>query len=89
MDYAKKVESLLRSDLVRTELDDSNNTMGKKIRTNTTRKIPILLILGDQEEADATVTIRRYGIEQQDTMPLDTFHTLVREEIRARKHVKG
>ncbi|MCA9292720.1 MAG: threonine--tRNA ligase [Phycisphaerales bacterium] len=89
LDYAKKVESLLRSDLVRTELDDSNNTMGKKIRTNTTRKIPILLILGDQEEADATVTIRRYGIEQQDTMPLDTFHTLVREEIRARKHVKG
>ncbi len=87
--YAKKVEALLRGDLVRTEVDDSNNTMGKKIRNGTTRKIPMLLIVGDQEEVDSTVTVRRYGIEQQDTMSLDTYHAMLREEISLRKHVKG
>jgi threonyl-tRNA synthetase len=88
IDYAKKIETILRKDLVRTELDDSNATMGKKIRSGTTRKIPINLIVGEQEAEQNTVTMRRYGIEDQPVMALDAFAEMLRKEIRDRVDVR-
>lgn len=88
IDYAKKIEAMLRKDLVRTELDDSNATMGKKIRSGTTRKIPINLIVGEQEAEQNTVTMRRYGVEEQPVMALDTFVSELRDEIRERVDVR-
>lgn len=88
IDYAKKIETILRKDLVRTELDDSNATMGKKIRSGTTRKIPINLIVGEQEAENNTVTMRRYGIEDQPVMALDAFAEMLRKEIRDRVDVR-
>lgn len=88
IDYAKKLEAMLRKDLVRTELDDSNATMGKKIRSGTTRKIPINLIVGEQEAEQNTVTMRRYGIEDQPVLALDTFVSELRDEIRDRVDVR-
>jgi len=88
IEYAKKIEAVLRKDLVRTELDDSNATMGKKIRSGTTRKIPINLIVGEQEAEQNTVTMRRYGIEDQPVMALDAFVEQLRTEIRDREDVR-
>ena len=88
IDYAKKIEAVLRKDLVRTELDDSNATMGKKIRSGTTRKIPINLIVGEQEAEQNTVTMRRYGVEDQPVMALDAFVDQLRSEIRDRVDVR-
>ena len=88
IDYAKKIEAMLRKDLVRTELDDSNATMGKKIRSGTTRKIPINLIVGEQEAEQNTVTMRRYGVEEQPVMALDTFVSELRDEIHERVDVR-
>lgn len=88
IDYAKKIEAILRKDLVRTELDDSNATMGKKIRTGTTRKIPINLIVGEQEAEQNTVTMRRYGIEDQPLMALEKFVEELRSEVRDRVDVR-
>ncbi len=86
-DYAKKVEKTLRTNLIRAETDDSNNTMGKKIRSGTTSKIPLLLIVGEEEAANNTVTVRRYSVEQQQAMPLENLETTLLEEIRDRKDV--
>jgi len=88
VDYAKKVEKLLRGKLVRAEVDDSNNTMGKKIRSGTTEKIPVLLVVGEEEAGENTVTVRRYGIEEQRTMPLERFEGELVEEIRERRDVR-
>jgi threonyl-tRNA synthetase len=87
-EYANGIRDLLRRQMVRAEVDDSDATMGKKIRTNVTRKVPILLIVGGREAESQTVTVRRYGIEQQESMPLDAFIDVVTEEIRERRHVK-
>lgn len=84
VDYAKKIESVLRGRMVRAEVDDSNNTMGKKIRSGTTSKIPVLLVVGEDEAAANTVTVRRYGIEEQQTIALDTFTQSLFTEIDAR-----
>lgn len=84
-DYGRKIVEELRSQMVRIELDDSSETMGKKIRTATKLKIPNLLILGEKEKVDQTITLRRYGIEAQKTLPLAEFYSWLKSEIQERK----
>ena len=50
--------------------------MGYKIRSAQTQKIPYTLVLGDQEVENQTVTIRRYGSQDQETMSLEAFKSL-------------
>ncbi len=88
LDYARKIEDTLRQDLVRVEVDASDATMGKKLRTGTPRKIPILLIVGGREEETGEVTVRRYKIKQQESMALDAFFAELRAEIAERKHIR-
>ena len=59
-------------------------TVNKKIREGTTRKIPNLLIVGEREQADGTVTLRRYGQRQQHTITIDAFEARLREVIATR-----
>jgi threonyl-tRNA synthetase len=87
--YGKKIEALLREDLVRVELDTNQATMGKKIQEGATRKVPILLVVGGKEEAEGTVTVRRYGIKEQKGMPLASFVEMLALEIKERRHVKA
>jgi len=87
-EYAEKLAHELRQDMIRAEVDTSNETFNKKVRNNTMRRIPILLIVGEQEQMDGTVTVRRYKIKQQKTMPFGEFQAMVRDEIRTRTHVK-
>ena len=77
-DYANEIVARLRNQMVRAELAPSNDTLPKKIRQGATRKIPNLLIIGEREVADGTVTLRRYGHQQQQTFAVADFeHRLV------------
>jgi threonyl-tRNA synthetase len=87
LEYGKKIESILREDLVRVELDTSPATMGKKIQEGATRKIPILLIVGGKEMESETVTIRRYGQKEQVSMPLAKFVEMLALEIKNRRRM--
>ena len=87
LDYARKVQAMLRADLIRCEVDDSDATMGKKIRTGATAKVPMLLIVGDDEIADESVTVRRYGIREQRNMPMAEASAMILSEIKERRHV--
>ena len=83
-EYAQKVVARLRSHMIRAELEFSSDTMGKKIRNGVKQKIPNLLIIGEREQADGTVTLRKYGQEQQTTMSIDDFEKLILTQIRTR-----
>lgn len=74
----------LREEFVRTEVDDSANSFNKKIRTNTMRKIPIMLIVGGKEVEEKKVTIRRYGMKEQQTVAWSEFKEILRKEIKDR-----
>lgn len=88
-EYAEKIRKALFDNFVRVEVDDSSDTLGKKIRRGTTRKIPILLIIGQNEQADNVVTIRRYTKQQEkQTMPVDAFITMLMDEIKRRLWVR-
>ncbi len=83
-EYGQKIVDELRAEMVRAELDTSNERMGKMIRTGTVQKIPNLLVIGEREAQDGTVTLRRYGVREQQTMPVAEFKARLLEAIRAR-----
>jgi threonyl-tRNA synthetase len=74
----------LRNLFIRAELDTANDTMGKKIRNATTTKIPNILVIGEREMEDNTVTLRRYGSRAQYTVPWDDFLSALQTAIRTR-----
>ena len=81
-------ELLNRSD-VRTEVDDRNEKIGRKIRDNELKRIPYLLIVGEKEEAEGLVSVRAQGEGDKGQMSLEAFRDfiagLVKEEIEANK----
>lgn len=83
-EYGQKLVDALRGHMVRAEMDDGGETMGKKIRTAVTRKIPNILVVGEREAEDGTVTLRRYGTREQQTMPFAEFEQRLLTTIRTR-----
>ncbi len=86
--YCQELADEMKKNFIRAEIDFSDNSFNKKIRTNTMRKIPIILIIGEKEAADKQVTIRRYGVNEQETMARDAFMAMLLQEIRERKMLR-
>lgn len=83
-DYGQKIVDDLRSDYVRAELDKGSETMGKKIRMAAKEKIPNTLIVGEKEVEEGTVTLRRFGVQEQQTMSQAEFKSWLAEKIKTR-----
>jgi threonyl-tRNA synthetase len=82
--YGRGIVERLRRSMVRAEMAPQSETVGKKIREGTTRKIPCLLVVGEREQQDGTVTVRRYGEPQQHTLGVDAFEAALRTAIEKR-----
>lgn len=59
--YAEKVLNLLENHEIRALVDNRNETIGKKIREAETKKVPFMLIVGENEEREGTISVRRHG----------------------------
>lgn len=81
VEYAKKVHAELVSAGIRVELDDSNESLGKRIRTAKTEKVPYILILGEKEVEAKTVTAERRDGAHMDAVTLDVFISTITKEI--------
>ena len=79
-EYAKKVCGLLNNSDIRTSLDDRNETLGKRIREISLLRVPVLVIVGEKEVADGTVSVRREGADSG-TMKLDDFVKWFKAEV--------
>ncbi|MXY05571.1 MAG: threonine--tRNA ligase [Gammaproteobacteria bacterium] len=82
--YGAEIVAALRGSMVRAELAPSTDTVSKKIRQAATLKIPNVLIVGEREQQERTVTLRRHGHKAQHTLALDAFQTALLETISAR-----
>jgi threonyl-tRNA synthetase len=80
-DYGKKVLNFLNNSDIRTLLDDRNEKIGKKIRDNELKRIPYLLIIGEKEEANETVSMRKQGEGDKGSMTLSEFAEFINKEI--------
>ncbi|WLD24784.1 threonine--tRNA ligase [Flavobacterium dauae] len=81
--YAKKVLDLLENHEIRAKLDDRNETIGKKIREAELQKYPFMLIIGEDEENNATVSVRKQGEsgKTNTSMKIEEFISLIEEEV--------
>ena len=71
-DFAKKVCGLLNNSDIRASIDDRNETLGKRIREISLLRVPVIVIIGEKEVADGTVSVRREGADAG-TMKVDKF----------------
>ncbi len=81
LDYARKLEAELKEDRIRAEIDDRSERINLKIRQAQLDKIPYMLIVGDKEEANATVSIRLRSGEQLADQSLDSFKKTIKMAI--------
>ena len=81
--YAKKVLELLENHEIRALIDNRNETIGKKIRDAEVQKMPFMLIVGEEEEKNGTISVRRHGQagKGNQTMTIEDFAAMVQEEI--------
>ncbi len=79
--YAEEVRRRLEEQDVRALVDDRSEKIGRKIRDNELRHIPYLLIVGEKEAADCTVSVRKQGEGDQGTLSVDDFAAKVNAEI--------
>ncbi len=79
--YAKKVLNLLNNYEIRTLIDERNEKTGKKIRDAETRKIPYMLIVGEKEETDNTISVRKHGTGDLGTFTIESFAKMVENEV--------
>ncbi|MBR4228989.1 MAG: threonine--tRNA ligase [Bacteroidales bacterium] len=71
-EYAEKVCGLLKNSDIRASIDGRNETLGKRIREVALLRVPVLVIVGEKEVADGTVSVRQEGIDKG-SMTLDGF----------------
>lgn len=75
--YAEKVLNLLENSEIRALVDNRNETVGKKIREAELNKIPFMIVVGEQEAKDQTVTVRAHGGEDLGTIAIEDFIELI------------
>ena len=71
-EYAEEIKNLLVQNLIRADIDDGNDSFNKKIRNAVTSKTPNMWILGSRELEERSITWRRYAVQEQESMMLDT-----------------
>ena len=81
LEYAKELKSWLESNHIRVELDERNEKLGYKMRDSQTRKIPITLIIGNQEIENQTISYRIHGSEDTTTLSKEEFLNHLNEVI--------
>jgi len=79
--YAQKVLNSLENNEIRALVDNRNETIGKKIRESEMNKIPYMLIVGEQEEKDGTVSVRKHSDGDIGNMTVEKFSELINKEI--------
>ncbi len=82
-DYAEKVLSLLKKHEIRGLIDDRSEKTGRKIRDAEMKKIPYMLIVGEKEESDEMLSVRKHGGEDLGAMNIGEFAQLINDEVKA------
>ncbi|SIS59808.1 threonine--tRNA ligase [Chryseobacterium gambrini] len=80
VDYAKKVSQLLENHDISGLIDDRNEKTGKKIRDAELKKIPFMIVVGENEEKDGTISVRRRSEGDLGVMKIEDFVAYFKEQ---------
>ena len=84
-DYAKEITTHLITKGVRASIDNRSEKIGSKIRDAEMQKINIMVIVGEKEQENKTLTIRRRFVKEQEELNLDDFSKNILSEINERR----
>ena len=84
-EYAKEIFEKLKAENIRAELDDSNESLGKKIRNAKTEKMPYVLVIGDKEVTENKVTLESRSGEKLGQIEVEELVSKLKREILERK----
>ena len=79
--YGQKVLNILENHEIRAHLDDRNETVGKKIRESEINKVPFMIVVGENEVKNETISIRRHHGEDLGEMKIEKFVDIIKKEI--------
>ncbi|MGN1258928.1 MAG: threonine--tRNA ligase [Christensenellales bacterium] len=83
-DYAEKVVNELKANDIRVELDNRNETIGKKIREAQLEKVPYMLVVGEKEVESEMVAVRKRGVGDMGAVKVSDFIKSITKEIKTR-----
>lgn len=81
LEYATKIYNMLKENNIRVKLDDSNEKLGYRMREAQVMKIPLTLVIGNQEVENNEVTIRYFKDDKKETVKLEEFMNLLQNII--------
>ena len=81
-DYAFRLKEYFDTQDVRAIVDDRNEKIGRKIRDNEVKHIPYMLVVGEKEQSEGTVSFRKQGGGEQGTLKFEDFAKKINEEVR-------
>ena len=81
-DYAYQLSEKFNDADLRTEVDDRNEKIGRKIRDNETKHIPYMLIVGEKEVAEGKVSVRKQGKQDLGAMTIEEFEAYIQNEVK-------
>ncbi len=82
IDYAQEVKQLLEENDIRTIMDERNEKAGRKIRDAEVSKIPFMIIVGEKEAAEKTVSVREHGAGDKGSMSVNDFISLIGQRMK-------
>jgi len=80
VEYAQKIYSQLKQHRIRVDVDDTSEKIGKKIRDAEVKKIPYMLIIGDKEQQEEKVSVRKHGEGDKGQMAMSEFVSAIVNE---------
>ena len=81
-EYAQQLAKYFDGEGVRAKVDDRNEKIGRKIRDNEMKRIPYMLVVGEKEQADGTVAVRKQGGGDQGVMSKEDFARKINDEVK-------
>ena len=81
-DYSLEIMNLLKKEGIRAEVDLRNEKISYKVREHSSKKVPIILAIGNNEKNDRTVSIRRIGSKETEVLSLDDAINQINSENR-------
>ncbi len=81
LEYANSVKGILHEAGVRVELDSRSESIGYKIRESIKQKVPFVAVIGQKEREESTITIRKHGEKNSETIAVADFITMVQQKV--------
>jgi threonyl-tRNA synthetase len=86
-EYAEKLNEMLKRNEIRTLIDMRNEKIGRKIRDAEMKKVPYMLIVGEKEMNETSVSVRKHGQGDLGSMSVEEFIAMIEQQVKDEQNI--